>query len=82
MPRAKKKLRFTNLSNPWQRFRSQTGISQVALAELMNMGQPAISAYESRGRFPGPIAAKRFVELAKRYRVRMSLDEVYERLAT
>ena len=80
MQRAKKKLRFTDLSNPWQRFRSQTGLSQVALAELMEMGQPAISAYESRGRFPEPIAAKRFVDLAKRYRVRMSMEEIYANL--
>ena len=74
--RRKHKLKFTDLTNPWQRFRSQTGLSQVAVAELMQMGQPAISSYEL-GRPPSPRVAKRFVELAKRYKVRMDLDEVF-----
>ena len=76
MAKPKKKLRFTNLTNPWQRFRSQTGLSQVELAAALKVGQPAVSACE-RGNLPGPRLAKRFVELAKRHKVRMDLDEVF-----
>lgn len=80
MKKPTKKLRFNDLSNPWQRFRSQTGISQAQLAELLKVGQPAVSGYEA-GDFPLPDTAKRFVELARRYKVRMSMEEVYGRLA-
>ena len=76
MARNGRKLKFTNLSNPWQRFRSQTGLSQVELAEALKIKQPAVSAYEL-GNLPSTRIAKRFVDLAKKHRVRMSLDEVY-----
>ena len=76
MPKAQRKLRFTNLTSPWQRFRSQTGISQVQLAKLLELSQPAISKYE-RGALPEPGIAKRFVALSRRYKVRMSLEELY-----
>ena len=79
MAKSEKKRVFTDLTNPFQRFRSQTGMSQVELAAALGLGQPAVSAYE-RGAFPGPAIAKLFVDLAKRHKVRMDLDEVYERL--
>ena len=72
-------LKFSDLSNPWQRFRSQTGLSQAKLAVLMGLQQPTISSYES-GEFPGPVVAKRFVALAKKHRVRMSMEELYAAL--
>ena len=79
MAKVEKKRKFTNLTNAFQRFRSQTGMSQVELAAALGLGQSAISGYE-RGAFPEPAIAKLFVDLAKRHRVRMDLDEVYERL--
>lgn len=80
MKKPTKKLRFNDLSNPWQRFRSQTGISQAQLADLLKVGQPAVSGYEA-GDFPAPETAKRFVAIAQKYKVRMSMSEIYERLA-
>lgn len=79
MARPDKKRKLSNLQNPFQRFRSQTGMSQVELAAALGLGQPAISSYE-RGSFPGPTIAKLFVDLAKRHKVRMDLDEVYQQL--
>ena len=76
MPR---KIGFTNLTNPFQRFRSQVGMSQQGLAEQLKLAQSAISNYE-RGHPPTPEIAKRFVALAKARRVRMSLDEIYSSL--
>ena len=76
---ANHKLKFTDLSNPWQRFRSQTGMTQTALAELLQTKQTSISQYEA-GDFPSPGVAKRFVALARRYKVRMDLDELYANL--
>ncbi len=76
MAKSEKKRVFTDLRNPFQRFRSQTGMSQVQLAVALGLGQPAISAYE-RGSFPEPSIAKLFVDLAKRHKVRMDLDEIY-----
>ena len=80
MAKRPKQLKFSDLSNPWQRFRSQTGFSQVELAAAMNVGQSAISAYES-GALPSATIAQRFVALARKHRVRMDLDEVYAALA-
>ena len=72
-------LKFKDLRNPWQRFRSQTGLSQVELAKEMNLVQSAISSYEC-GSFPEPAIAKRFVSIARRHKVRMSLEEIYAEL--
>ncbi len=77
--RKQSKLRLGDLTNPWVRFRSQTGFSQAALAGLMKLGQPAISSYEA-GSFPEVAIAKRFVELSRKHRVRMDLDEIYAAL--
>ena len=79
MPKVGRRIGFTDLSNPWQRFRSQLGISQTTLARLLNLRQSAISKYEQGGA-PKPEIAKRFVALAKKHRVRMSMDEVYANL--
>mgnify|MGYP001565878366 CR=1 FL=1 len=79
MKKPTKKLSFNDLSNPWQRFRSQTGISQAQRAELLKVGQPAVSGYEA-GDFPHPDTAKRFVEIARKHKIRMSMEEVYARL--
>ena len=73
------KPKFKDLTNPWQRFRSQTGLSQTELAAAMGLGQSAISSYET-GSFPIPEIAKRFVALAKKHKVRMSLEEIYAEL--
>lgn len=80
MAKLKKKLKFSDLSNAWQRFRSQTGMSQVELATLLKIQQSTISHYEYGGRCPEPRIAKRFVELAKRHKVRMSMDELYAQM--
>ena len=74
-----RKLTFSDLSNPFQRFRSQTGLSQTDLAKELGLGQSAISGYEA-GDLPVPEVAARFVKLARRYRVRMDMNEVYARL--
>lgn len=73
--------RFTDLTNPFQRARSMAGISQHALADILGVGQPAISGYETEeGRFPEIRAAKRFVLWCRKNKIRMDLDEVYEKL--
>ena len=76
MTKPGRKISFSNLSNPFQRFRSQTGISQEKLAELLGLGQAIVSKYESGGT-PSPRVARRFVELAKSKRIRMSIEEIY-----
>ena len=75
-PKRERKLTFSDLSNPWQRFRSQTGLSQTDLARELGLGQSAISGYEA-GDLPVPEVAARFVKLAKKRRVRMDFNEVY-----
>lgn len=71
------KISFKDLSNPWQRFRSQTGMSQSALGKLVGVTQVAISAYESRRRTPAMRVSKALVALALTRKVRMSLAELY-----
>ena len=73
------KVKFTDLTNPFQRARSMVGMSQYALADELKIGQPAVSGYED-GDFPSPEVAKRFVLWCRKRKIRMSLDEVYERL--
>ncbi len=75
------KVKFTDLTNPFQRARSMTGMSQYALADVLKIGQPAVSGYETGTDFPSPITAKRFVNWCRKRKIRMSVDEVYERLA-
>ena len=76
------KPRFNDLTNPFQRARSMTGLSQYALADELKIVQSAISGYEAGVDFPSPITAKRFVEWCRKRRVRMDLDEVYAKLAS
>lgn len=76
-PKREKRLQFTNLTNPWQRFRSRTGLSQVDLAKALKIGQSAVSQYEYAGRYPEPAIAARFVSLCRRHKVPCSMDEVY-----
>lgn len=71
------KISFKNLSNPWQRFRSQTGMSQDRLAAALNVSQAAVSAYETRRRAPLMSVSKRFLALAALWKIRMSLAELY-----
>lgn len=71
--------RFNDLTNPFQRARSMTGVSQYALAAALKVQQPAISSYEA-GSFPEVAIAKRFVLWCRKRRVRMSLDEVFDKL--
>ena len=78
---------FNDLSNPWQRFRSQTGMGQIELAKLLGISQPGLCAYEKRPdqkgfRSPRVEVAKRFIELAKQRRVRMSFSELYPTTTT
>ena len=82
MPKAKygRHLKFSDLSNPWQRFRSMMAMSQRDLAKILELGQSTVSQYESGARFPDPVPAKRFVILCRARRVRCSMDEVYEKL--
>ena len=75
------KVKFTDLTNPFQRARSMLGISQYALAEELKVGQPAISGYEAGVDFPSPTTAKKFVEWCRKRKIRMNLDEVYSKLA-
>lgn len=74
------KIRFNDLSNPFQRVRSMVGISQRALGDAIGTGQPKISAYEATDEFPTPVVAKRFVLWCRKRKIRMSLEEVYENL--
>ena len=74
------KVKFTDLTNPFQRARSMTGMSQYALADVLKIGQPAVSGYETGSDFPHPVIAKRLVLWCRKRKIRMSLDEVYERL--
>ena len=74
------KPRFNDLTNPFQRARSMTGLSQYALADVLKIQQPAVSGYESGVDFPSPVTAKRFVLWCRRRKIRMSLDEVFEQL--
>lgn len=79
--RPKGTVKFNDLSNPWQRFRAVTGMSQAALAGLIEVAQQTICQYESGERFPHPFYAKRFVILCKARRIRCSMDEVYDKLS-
>ena len=72
--------RFNDLTNPFQRARSMTGLSQHKLAKELDLKQSIVSRYESSQLFPGPEVAKRFVAWCKKRRIRMSLEEVYQRL--
>lgn len=76
MQKHKKKLRFNDLSNPFQRFRSQTGVTQLELAKNLGLRQSTISGYEA-GDVPDPPVAKRFIDLAKKHRIRMDFNELY-----
>ena len=71
-----RRLYFSNLSNPWQRFRSRTGMSQTDVAVLLGIGQTAISQYES-GSAPDPAIAKKFTTLCRQHRIPCSMDELY-----
>ena len=78
MPRRarEKRLQFTNLQNPFQRFRSRTGLSQTDLAALLKVGQSAVSQYES-GFTPEPVYAKRFLLVCRQHKVPCSMEELY-----
>ena len=71
---------FKDLTNPFQRVRSMAGISQEALAEVLEIQQSGVSKYENNLQFPEPAVAKRFVAWCRKRKIRMSMDEVYERL--
>lgn len=78
------KISFKNLSNPFQRFRSQTGMSQMELARALGRSQVTIAGYEKMPGEPGHRAprmpvAQRFMELAKAKKIRMTFDEIYPR---
>lgn len=72
------KISFSDLSNPWQRYRSQTGVSQATLAQELGISQVAISGYERRIRKPLPRIAQAFVALAAARKVRMTWEEIYD----
>ena len=57
-----------------------TGMPQHELADVLKIGQPAVSGYESGADFPHPVIAKRLVLWCRKRKIRMSMDEVYERL--
>lgn len=69
---------LTDLTNPFQRFRSMRGLSQLELATLIGVAQPTLSMYESGKRRPQPQVAQRFLE-ACRGKMRCSLEEIYGR---
>ena len=73
--------RFNDLTNPFQRARSMTGISQQKLADALEIQQSIVSRYETSRQFPGPEIAKRFVLWCRKRKIRMTLEEVYDRLA-
>lgn len=73
--------RFTDLSNPWQRFRAQTNMTQQQLADILEAGQTAVAQWESGRRTPSPWQAKRFLVLCKARKVRCSWDEIYEHVS-
>ena len=69
--------KFTDLTNPFQRFRSMKNMSQGELAEALGIAQPTLSLYEGGQRRPGSAVAQRFVALCKEKRVRCSMEEIY-----
>ena len=71
------KIRFKDVSNPWQRYRSQLGVSQATLAHDLGVTQVAISGYECRIRKPLPRIAQAFIALATARKIRMSFEEIY-----
>lgn len=79
MPKREKRLQFTNLSNPWQRFRSRTGLSQADVAALLKLGQPTISQYET-GCTPEPANAKKFLLLCRQHKIPCTMDDIYATL--
>ena len=78
-PKRERRLQFTNLQNPFQRFRSRTGLSQGGLAAALNLRQSTISKYETGG-MPDPLHAKRFIALCRKHNVVCSMDEIYANL--
>ena len=79
MPKREKRLQFTNLQNPWQRFRSRTGFSQTDLAALLKVRQSTVSQYES-GFSPEPIYAKRFLLLCRQHKIPCAMEDLYANL--
>ena len=69
--------RLTDLTNPFQRYRSMKGVSQTELAAALGIRQPTLSNYESGRRRPAVEVAQRFLELCREKRVRCSMEEIY-----
>ena len=74
-----KPISFTDLSNPFQRLRSQLGWSQRQMALALGLGFHTVQCYEWGTRLPRPANAQRFLALAHRHRLRMSMDEIYQK---
>jgi len=74
--------KFTNLANPWQRFRSQTGMSQAALARALGVRQSTVCKWEKTPRakwqrWPSRKYALALIDLAEHKKIRMALYEIY-----
>ena len=62
--------RFNDLTNPFQRARSMTGLSQEALANELDTKQSIISRFENSVLFPQPDTAKKFVAWCKKRKLK------------
>lgn len=72
--------RFTDLTNPWQRFRARIGYSQKELALALGATQGNVSDIENWKIRPSIPLAKRFVALCRQHHVPGNLDEVFSRV--
>ena len=79
-PDKRRRVRFTDLTNPFQRFRSRTGYTQWQLGLAIHCQQGRISEYETWAARPSVPAAKRFVALCRQHHVPANLDEVFARV--
>ena len=65
--------------NSISRIRARLGVTQSALATVLNVTQGNVSNYEHGQNMP-PDVAKRLVRFAAKRKVRVTLDEIYSHI--
>ena len=79
-PDKRHRVRFTDLTNPFQRFRARTGYTQKQLGLAIGTTQGNVSGVETWLKVPSIPIAKRFVALCRQHHVPANLDEVFARV--
>lgn len=64
-------------TNNVRAIRLQLGLSQAALAVLLDMTQGNVGHYERRSQAVPPEVAQRLIDVAKRRNVAITFDDVY-----